>query len=55
MVHPVVRRHPETGRPALYVNRDYTKSFDGMTRDESRPLLEFLYDQACRNEMIGKR
>ena len=49
-VHPVVRRHPETGRPALYVNRDYTKSFEGMTQEESRPLLEFLYDQACRNE-----
>jgi taurine dioxygenase len=49
-VHPVVRRHPDTGRPALYVNRDYTKSFEGMTEEESRPLLEFLYAQACRNE-----
>jgi taurine dioxygenase len=42
-VHPVVRRHPETGRPALYVNADYTKHFEDMTEEESRPLLEYLY------------
>lgn len=49
-VHPVVRRHPDTGRPALFVNRDYTKRFEGMTEEESRPLLEFLYAWAARNE-----
>lgn len=42
-LHPVVRRHPETGRPALYVNTDYTKHFEDMTEEESRPLLEYLY------------
>ncbi|MBW2497014.1 MAG: TauD/TfdA family dioxygenase [Deltaproteobacteria bacterium] len=49
-VHPVVRRHPETGRPALFVNVDYTKHFEDMTERESRPLLEFLYAEGCRNE-----
>ena len=49
-VHPVVRRHPETSRPALYVNADYTKHFEGMTEEESRPLLEFLYAWAARSE-----
>jgi taurine dioxygenase len=49
-VHPVVRVHPETGRPALYVNANYTKRFDGMTEEESQPLLEYLYRHAVRPE-----
>ena len=43
---PVVRRHPETGRAALYVNADYTKHFEDMSEEESRPLLEYLYAEA---------
>jgi taurine dioxygenase len=49
-VHPVVIRHPQTGRQALYVNPGFTLRFDGWTDDESRPLLDYLYRHAARPE-----
>ncbi|HSR55749.1 MAG TPA: TauD/TfdA family dioxygenase [Alphaproteobacteria bacterium] len=49
-VHPVVLRHPESGRKILYVNPNYTVRFDGWTEDESKPLLKFLYAHASNPE-----
>jgi taurine dioxygenase len=49
-VHPVVRTHPETGRRALYVNVAHTVRFDGMTEEESEPLLGFLFRHQVRPE-----
>src|SRR5690349_24971488 len=49
-VHPVVVRHPDTGRKVLYVNPGFTVRFDGWTEEESRPLLDHLYRHAVRPE-----
>ena len=49
--HPAVRTHPETGRKALFVNQGHTARFKGWTEDESRPLLEYLFQHQVRPEL----
>lgn len=48
--HPCVRTHPETGRRILFVNWVYSIRFEGMTEEESAPLLEFLDRHSQRPE-----
>lgn len=50
VVHPVVRTHEETGRKCLFINRPFTHAFEGMTREESLPLLNYLYDHSAKSE-----
>ena len=52
--HPIVIRHPQTGRKLLYVNSAFTVNIVGRSREESLPLLQKLYatataaDNTCR-------
>ena len=48
--HPAVRTHPETGREALYVNLAHTAHFEGMTEEESLPILRYLWRHQTRPE-----
>ena len=45
-----MRTHPETGRKALYVNVAHTARFVDMTEEESRPLLQYLFEHSVRPE-----
>ncbi|MSP90061.1 MAG: TauD/TfdA family dioxygenase [Alphaproteobacteria bacterium] len=47
-IHPVVIRHPDSGRKVLYVNPDFTTHFEGWTKEESKPLLDTLFRHAAR-------
>ena len=48
--HPAIIRHPISGRKILFVNRGYTTQFEGWTREESTPLLEYLFRHCERPE-----
>jgi len=48
--HPVIRVHPETGRKALYVDVAHTERLADMTREESAPLLRYLFHHQVRPE-----
>jgi taurine dioxygenase len=53
-VHPLVVRHPRTGRRLLYVNPSFTLNIVGQTRAESLPLLQRLWAAAMREELQGR-
>ena len=50
-VHPLIRVHPETGRPSLYITDPQTTThFNNMTPEESLPIITFLLNHATRPE-----
>ena len=45
--HPVIRKHPESGRESIYVNPMFTQRIVGMNPRESNALLQFLYQHVA--------
>ncbi len=50
--HPAVVRHPDNGRPILFVNPSHTHGFVGLGRDEGTRLIEELAQHATRSEFV---
>ncbi|KAH7311494.1 hypothetical protein B0I35DRAFT_462872 [Stachybotrys elegans] len=48
-VHPVVRTNPVTGWKSVYVNRGFTKRINGVSKDESDVLLQYLFNLVTQN------
>ena len=51
-LHPLVRPHPETGRPALYCSLAYTIGIEGLDQHEADALLGELFGYMARDEHV---
>lgn len=51
VIHPAVRIHPESGKPALYVNQR-VRQFVGMTEAESKPLINYLCEHSVSPRFV---
>jgi taurine dioxygenase len=50
--HPIMRIHPYTKKPCLFVNEGYTASIAGLTTEESERVLNLLFEHVSRPEFI---
>jgi taurine dioxygenase len=50
--HPVVFKHPRSGRCGLFVNPTYTTHIVGLAAKESRMLLNFLFTHFSNSDFI---
>jgi taurine dioxygenase len=48
VTHPIVIRHPETGRKALYMSAVFVRRFDGMGDEESQQIINEIIDFASQ-------
>lgn len=51
-VHPVVCRHPVTGRRILFVNEGFTSAIVGFSDDASEELLQYLFKHSTEEQFV---
>ena len=47
--HPLICKHPETGRKMLYINKAWTTAIKGLSNEESKALLDMLKAHALQD------
>lgn len=52
VTHPVIRTHPETGEPCIFVNSVFTRRIKGLRREESKALMAFLNAHVQQPEFV---
>ena len=52
--HPLVRIHPETGLPTLYVSACHMSGLAGLSHDEAQPLIDCLAGHIVRDEFTAR-
>jgi taurine dioxygenase len=50
--HPIMRTHPYTGKPCLFVNEGYTARIAGLPEAESDRVLNRLFEHVSRPEFV---
>lgn len=50
--HPVFRKHPMTGRSSLFVSELMTVEIEDVSPEESRELLDFLFDHQRKPDFV---
>ena len=54
VIHPVIRTHKETNNRSIYVNPGFTEKIEGKSKNESKKILERIFDHCLDNKYIFK-
>ncbi|KII95711.1 hypothetical protein PLICRDRAFT_97351 [Plicaturopsis crispa FD-325 SS-3] len=53
--HPLIRTNPITGWKSVFISHNFTKRINGVTRDESDIILEYLFKVQAENHDLAVR
>ncbi|MDO8776555.1 MAG: TauD/TfdA family dioxygenase [Burkholderiaceae bacterium] len=52
VLHPISLKHPVSKEPCLFVNKGFTNRIPDLSEDESKVLLEELFEHAAKPEFL---